>query len=187
MKKRVLTPQKVMEAYIDLASTLGLEQVTFPRLAEKLDIKPPSLYNHFKNLTDLKIYTAIYLNRTLATALKSALLGQTGQTALLTYANVYRDFAIQYSGVYALLNTMPVFNNPELSEANHQNTAILNRLLQTLTPLSTTALLVASRGMRSLLHGYINLNQLGYFRKNDLSADESFNDVILTFLRAIQE
>lgn len=94
MPKRDLTPAKIIATYLTLAAELGLANVTFPRLAERLQIKPPSLYNHFKNLRDLQIHTAIALYDALNQELTQALIGETGASALLIYAQTYRQFAL---------------------------------------------------------------------------------------------
>ena len=53
-QKRNLTKEKIIKAAFILADEIGINQLTFPKLAEKLDIKYPSLYNHFNNMDDLK-------------------------------------------------------------------------------------------------------------------------------------
>ena len=54
-QKRNLTKQKIIEVTFELADEIGLNKVTFQKIAEKLGIKYPSLYNHFKNMENLKL------------------------------------------------------------------------------------------------------------------------------------
>ncbi|MCH4171605.1 MAG: WHG domain-containing protein [Lactobacillus sp.] len=184
MTKRDLSRDKIVTTYIALAQELGLDKVTFPRIAERLAIKPPSLYNHFKNLTDLKIQTAIDLHTKLHERLLDALLGQSGGPALKTYALVYRQFAQDYQSVYELLNTIPNFDSPELTKIGRQNNAIITKIIQSFD-LSEQELIVKNRAFRSLVNGYIVLNQLGYFQKERFDADESFVLMIEEFIQAI--
>lgn len=186
MSKRDLTPKKIIETYMTLAAEIGLAKVTFPRIAERLQIKPPSLYNHFNNLRDLQVQTAIYLHHDLNHMLSTALIGQANEQALLAYAITYRDFARQHAAVYELLNTVPSFNNAELSQAGHDNTNLLSRILQPMVT-GERDLLVASRSLRSLLHGYINLSQLGYFQKDGMTDEESFRAVITSFITQLNQ
>lgn len=53
VQKRNLTKEKIIEASFLLADEIGLNQITFQKIAEKLDIKYPSLYNHFANIEEL--------------------------------------------------------------------------------------------------------------------------------------
>jgi AcrR family transcriptional regulator len=185
MVKRDLTPQKIIATYMTLATELGLTKVTFPRIAERLQIKPPSLYNHFKNLRDLQVQTAIQLHRALNQALTTALVGQAGEAALMTYALTYRQFAQTHAAVYELLNTVPSFHNAALTEAGHENTNLLSKILRPMVR-DDRELLIASRSLRSLMHGYINLSQLGYFQKDVMTADESFQAVVTTYLAQLR-
>lgn len=186
MKRRDLTPEKIILSYIALAEKMGLAQVTFPRLAEALGIKPPSLYNHFKNLTDLKVHTAIFLHEKLHQYLTTQLMGKTKGAALLTYGESYRTFALKYQAVYELLNTIPSFNNDALLLAGRKNTVLLSQLLFSFG-LSEEEVLMESRGFRSLLHGYVSLSQLGYFQNAMLDADESFVAVLVQFVETIEK
>ncbi|STY34716.1 TetR/AcrR family transcriptional regulator [Listeria fleischmannii] len=48
MKKRNITQEKIFQAAILVIETEGLENLSFPLIAQKLEIKTPSMYNHFK-------------------------------------------------------------------------------------------------------------------------------------------
>ena len=55
MAKRNLTKAKILESARNLAEELGVQQLTFQNLAVDLGIKHPSLYNHFKNIAEVKM------------------------------------------------------------------------------------------------------------------------------------
>lgn len=82
MQKRNLTKEKIILAALSLADEIGLNQVTFPKLAEKLGIKYPSLYNHFNNIVDLKIGMTVYLLNDLNSSLMKRLIGKSGDEAI---------------------------------------------------------------------------------------------------------
>ncbi len=48
--------KKIIQAAFSLADEIGRSQVTFTKIAERLGIKYPSLYNHFKNIYDKRKY-----------------------------------------------------------------------------------------------------------------------------------
>ena len=45
----------IIKKAAEMANEIGLEKVTLKLLANQLNIKPPSLYNHIKGLDDLRI------------------------------------------------------------------------------------------------------------------------------------
>ncbi|MFC4770417.1 TetR/AcrR family transcriptional regulator [Enterococcus hermanniensis] len=180
-QKRDLSKEKIINLYIKLTHEIGLNKVSFPRIAEKLEVKTPSLYNHFKNLDDLKIQTAIYLHQELNELLMKELVGKSKGEALLQYALTYRTFSKKFSSVYELLNTIPLMQNTGLSEAGAKSNQVLTKLL-TSFDLSEEKTIVKSRSFRSMLHGYITLNQLGYFQNPRMDDDESFNLMIEEFI-----
>ena len=54
MKKRNLSQEKIIDCFRELAEEMDVQQITFQHLAKRLYIKAPSLYNHFKNIRDVK-------------------------------------------------------------------------------------------------------------------------------------
>ena len=49
-QKRNLNKKKIIEATFLVADEVGIDNITFPKIAERLGIKYPSLYNHFDNI-----------------------------------------------------------------------------------------------------------------------------------------
>ncbi|WP_427814572.1 TetR/AcrR family transcriptional regulator (plasmid) [Enterococcus sp. 22-H-5-01] len=185
-QKRDLSKEKIISLYIQLAQEIGLNKVSFPRIAEKLEVKTPSLYNHFKNLDDLKIQTAIYLHQELNELLMQELVGKSNGQALFQYALTYRAFSKEFFAVYELLNTIPLMQDTKLNEVGAKNNQILTKIL-TSFDLSEEKMIVKSRSFRSMLHGYITLNQLGYFQNPRMDDDQSFNLMIEEFISEISK
>lgn len=55
--------EEIILATLDLASKNGLQSVTMSQISEKLGIKKPSLYNHFKSKEDIVSEMYQYLRR----------------------------------------------------------------------------------------------------------------------------
>ena len=99
-KKRNLTKAKILESARNLAEELGVQQLTFQNLAVDLGIKYPSLYNHFKNIAEVKNALVDLLIQELNDALRRALVGKSGAEAIRIYAETYQQFAFENSAVY---------------------------------------------------------------------------------------
>ena len=99
VQKRNLTKEKIIEAAFLLADEIGLNQITFQKIAEKLDIKYPSLYNHFANIEDLKIKMTIYFLNNLNSTLMERLIGKSGETAIREFGYGYMHWGIEDKSV----------------------------------------------------------------------------------------
>lgn len=174
---RGLSKEKIIQATMTLAEQSSLDKVSFPRLAEYFDVKAPSLYNHFKNMSDVRVSTAIYLHELLNHELTHAMVGLRPDEALRAYAQTYRSFAEQHASVYDLLNQVHELHNQELSEIFSENTRLIRVCLENFEQLDETEVLHRSRMFRSTLHGYVTLSRLGYFQ-NGVDKAASFDYMV---------
>ena len=187
MARIALNQDKIVEATIALAGEIGLENVSFPRLAEHFGIKAPSLYNHFKNMKEVRLATAIHLQKILNRELTQAMIGRTPLEALRAYAVTYRNFSERYAPVYGLVNLIHQTDDPELIQLSIENITMVRRSLENFD-LSAEEVLHMSRRYRSTLHGFTTLSQLGYFQTSEnISRDDSFNYILESFLRELAE
>lgn len=177
MTRIALTQEKIVLATIDLAEKIGLSNVSFPRLAEYFDIKAPSLYNHFKNMEEVRVATAVYVHRILNHELTQSMIAKNPVDALRAYAESYKAFADEYSAVYELINMIRQTKNEELVSLSDENIKLLIRSLENLN-LPKDEILNKSRMFRSSLHGFITLSQLGYFINGAATKEESFDYIV---------
>ncbi len=185
MQKRNLTKERIIRTAFSLADEIGLYQVTFQKIAEKLDIKYPSLYNHFDNMENLKIEMTIYLLKELNFKLMQKLIGKSGEAAIREYAFVYRDFAFENKTAYGLFIDIPSLINEEVTALLRQNLDIIHLVLASYIK-DKTALVHKSRALRSLLHGFVSLYSSGYFH-GEVNLEESFEIMIDDFIYTISK
>lgn len=185
MQKRNLTKEKIIQVAFSLADEIGLNQVTFQKIAEKLGIKYPSLYNHFTNMDNLKVEMTVYLLNELNLKLMKSLIGKSGKDAIREFAYVYKDFAFQNKTAYRLFMSIPSTENPELFRLAKETTGIIRQLLEFYIN-DEIFLVHKSRALRSLLHGFVSLHSFGYFHgKVDL--EESFQCMIDDFILSLSK
>lgn len=178
MARIALNRDKIVQATIQLAGEIGLSNISFPRLAEFFGIKAPSLYNHFKNMEEVRVATAVFLQKELNYELTHAMVGLTPLAALQAYAVSYKKFAEKYEAVYELVNVIHQTNNEELETLARENIRLVRRSLENFE-LSEEENYHISRMFRSTLHGFITLTQLGYFRNSgSISKEESFKYMV---------
>src|SRR5213080_1168673 len=76
----------VVEAAARLVDEEGIEQLSLGRLAERLGVRTPSLYNHVAGLPGLKHDLAIYCTRELLDRLFRATIGKSRAEAIFAFA-----------------------------------------------------------------------------------------------------
>ncbi|AQS11180.1 tetracycline repressor protein class B from transposon Tn10 [Clostridium saccharobutylicum] len=183
VQKRNLTKERIIEAAFLLADEIGLNQITFQKLAKELDIKYPSLYNHFANMDDLKIKMTISLLNDLNSNLMQRLIGKSGEDAIKEFAYAYRDFAFKNKTGYGLYVNVPSTKDEEVKNLSKQTSSIIHKILEYYS-IDNTFVIHKSRAFRSLLHGFVSLSSHGYFQ-NPVNLEDSFKFMIDDFISSI--
>ncbi|WP_127529456.1 TetR/AcrR family transcriptional regulator [Paenibacillus kobensis] len=187
VQKRNLTKDKIISVALELANDIGVKEVTFPKLAEKLEIKYPSLYNHYANADELRDDMATRLFRMLNEEVGPLLIGKTRGAAVKLYANAYRGLSMKYRGSYELLTSIPKKSNEALFEESSKHTAILRQILESFE-LDRATLVHRSRFLRSSIHGFISLNMLGFLQtERGVSTEESFQIMIADIIALCEQ
>ncbi|MEY8445891.1 TetR/AcrR family transcriptional regulator [Enterococcus ratti] len=185
MKKRNLSQEKIIACLRELAEEMDVQQVTFQHLAKHLNVKSPSLYNHFKNIREVKTALTAKLLQELNDELRYSLVGKSGAEALRIYAQIYQSFALANQSVYELLISVPHTKEEILLEGIYETNQIILQLFESfdLTKKEKTH---RSRELRSMIHGYLSLRFLGYFTKeSNVSPEDSYSWMINDFIATL--
>jgi len=178
-RKTGLNRALVVKTAADLVNAEGPESLTLNRLAEKLGIQTPSLYNHIDGLPGLRRELAMLNMRALGERLAEAAIGKSGREALLAVAQAYRAYIKEYPGLY----TLSLQASRNQSAQDPALAAAEDRVVQVgLAVVSSFGLsgedgLHAVRGLRSVVHGFATLEIAGGFGL-PLDCDESFQRLV---------
>jgi AcrR family transcriptional regulator len=176
-----LDSDAVVEAACALVEELGAERLTLQLLAERLGVKPPSLYNHIASLQALREAVAIRTLDRVGEALREAALGRSGEEALRAMATAYRRFAKAKPGQFrAMLEQM--YGEGAVREEGRSILEIFYRALEPygLGKAGTTHF---SRAIRSAIHGFVSLEEIGF--KGKPGAEESFELMVGAFIASL--
>src|SRR6266567_4840535 len=178
-----LDQEAVVEAAAKLVDEEGIEQLSLGRLAERLGIRTPSLYNHVAGLPGLKHDLALYCLRDVLNHLLHSTIGKSRAEAIFAFANAYRAYARKTPGRYALTLQAPDPGDRELQAVAQQ---IIEVALVILEPykLSEEEAIHAIRGLRSIVHGFISLEVAGGFGM-PVDLDASFHWLINLFITGL--
>lgn len=155
-----------------LADLHGFENLNLAVLAERVGVKPPSLYNHIRNLDDLRRLVRITALEVFAKEAGNAAMGRAGRDAMLAMAHALRRFARTRPGLWTALQPAPNPEDPELLEAARKAMQPFEAVLAPLR-LPQDEVIHLLRAYRSLIHGFATLEaQGGFGLPTDL--DQSF-------------
>jgi AcrR family transcriptional regulator len=176
----------VVKAAAELVNTEGIEALTLNRLAGKLGIQTPSLYNHIDGLPGLLREMALLSTRRLGECLANAAIGKSGPAALMDVALAYRTYIKENPGLYlaslrASRNQQPIDHQLETAE---ERVVEIGLAVMTAFGLESEDALHAVRGLRSLVHGFATLELAGGFGL-PLDCDESFRRLINLLIQGL--
>jgi AcrR family transcriptional regulator len=184
MAKRVgIDRDAVVRAAAKIADDEGWDALTLARVATKLRVRSPSLYNHVGGLEALRRELKLLVMRELNTALTRATIGKSREDAVRALAAAYRAFVKRHPGTYAATMVAAPKNDPAVEAA-------AGHLVETcLSVLSGYGLdrregIHAIRAMRSAVHGFAALEIAGGFGI-PLDVDKSFDWLVSSLLKGL--
>ncbi len=184
MAKRVgIDRDAVVHAAAKIADDEGWDALTLARVATKLRVRSPSLYNHVGGLEALRRELKLLVMRELNTALTRATIGKSRDDAVRALAAAYRAFVKRHPGTYAATMVAAPKNDPAVEAAAGH---IVETLLSVLSGygLDRREGIHAIRAMRSAVHGFAALEIAGGFGI-PLDVDKSFDWLVLSLLKGL--
>jgi AcrR family transcriptional regulator len=179
-----LDTTRVVQEAAQIADAEGLHEVTLARVAQALDVRAPSLYNHVEGLPGLLRELTLSSVGELTDALRDAAIGRSGADALRAVGHAYRAYAREHPGRYAATVRSPDPDDPELVTAAARGVDVLVAVLGA-WGFSGDQALQRVRVTRSALHGFVTIEAEGGFGLA-LDLDESFELVLDTVLAGLE-
>jgi len=184
MSHRVgLDQATVVTAAAKVVDEEGIEQLSLGRLAERLGVRTPSLYNHVAGLPGLKHDLALYCLRDVLDCITRATIGKSRAEAIFAFADAYRAYARETPGRYAFTLQAPNPGDQELQAIAQQLVDVLRAVLAPYR-LSEEEAIHAIRSLRSIVHGFISLEMAGGFAM-PVDLDASFNWLINLYIAGL--
>jgi len=178
----------IVRAAAAIADESGLHSVTLATLAQRLNVRSPSLYNHVDGLPGVMAMLTLYGLQELLQALESAArLTKKEDETVFPLADAYAAFALRHPGLYEATQRPQGADHPEAAEASRRIVELVSQLIRQHMPETAddAAVIHAVRGFRSLLHGFTSLSNAGGFGM-PYSKNESFQYMIRAYLAGIR-
>ena len=180
-----LDQASVVEAAVKLIDEEGIEQLSLGRLAERLGVRTPSLYNHVAGLPGLKHDLTLYCLHDLLDLILRSTVGKSRTEAIFALADAYRAYAREAPGRYALTVQAPDPGDQEVQALAQQLVDVVRAVLAPYR-LSEEDAIHAIRGLRSIVHGFISLEVAGGFAM-PVDLDASFHWLINLFIAGLSQ
>ena len=184
MPRQGLTTETVTEAAALLAEEIGCENLTLHKLANRLNIKPASLYTHINGIEQLYVLLSDLALKRLGTAMMDAVKGKKRGEAIRAMSVAYRDYAKQNPEMYRMIMKVPHSHSEQLINAGKNVKAALFELLSQYTA-DQSKIIFFSRYYHSILHGFISLEQAGFF-DDMISVNESLSKIVDNFIEQLE-
>jgi AcrR family transcriptional regulator len=184
MAKRVgIDRDAIVRAAAKIADEDGWDALTLARVAKKLRVRPPSLYNHVGGLEGLRRELRLLVMRELNAALSRATIGKSRDDAVRGLAAAYRAFVKRHRGTYAATMVAAPKADPALEASAGQ---VVETCLSVLSGyrLDRRQGLHAVRAMRSAVHGFAALEIAGGFGI-PLDVDKSFDWLVSALVKGL--
>lgn len=178
------TKEAVIQAASDIADEKGLNNLSLKTVAEKLNIRTPSLYNHINCLDELLRAVAHKGMRQMNERMKQAAIGKTGAVAIKAVSIEYLNYMIEHCGVYETIQWATWHGTEETSAIFDDYLSLLLTLIKScdFNPTHTNEILNMLTG---IIHGYTTL-QLRYAFSNPDKVRSDLCDALDTLLSGIQ-
>ena len=156
MAKQRLNLSRVTAEALALVDRNGYDALTLSNVADGLHVAPSALYTHVDGLDGLRYLVAVAATDNLATEVRNAAIGTSGERALAAMGAAYRHFARDHPGQFASTLHPPRSADGDLATAN-QSIVDVFVLVFGAMGLSPDASNLAARSARSAIHGFLAL------------------------------
>ncbi|WP_353948674.1 WHG domain-containing protein [Sporolactobacillus sp. Y61] len=180
-----LTLQQIIEQAARQVEEDGLHNLTLTALADQLHIKTPSLYNHIKNMSDLKNRLASFSLAQFSEALIRSAMGKARDDALFAISDAYLTFIKTHPNLYWAIIEAPDPSDADFKKHSDRLLAFLFHILEGYA-LSEEDRVHAVRGLRSIIHGFTSL-QLHHGFNMHYDQEKSLKWILSAFLRGLKE
>ena len=174
----------ILKTAADLADAEGIANVTLKALAEKLGVKPPSLYKHINGLEELNKALMLYGWKSLEKKVTRAAVGKSKEDAIRAIFYAYRDYVKEHPGVFEAMQWYNMYQSEENLKATEEIVAVLFQVLSAYD-LQEEQKVHIVRMFRVFLQGFLMVEIHGGFG-NPVSITESFDFSLEILLNGIE-
>ena len=173
MSKKGLTRDLIIDTALTLVDRGGPQACSMRELADALDVKAASLYNHIDGMDDLMGQVGLRAVELRTAAQLKAIEGKTRLDALLALAETYHDFAMAHPHLDRTIMGLQRYLSPVLPQAGKRTMEPILQVLEGYA-LSDDQKIHWQRILRATMHGFCVHEHIGGFSHSPLPVQESY-------------
>ena len=173
MPRQGLDKETVIEQAALLADEVGFSNVTLKLLAERMNVKSPSLYKHIDGLDSLNKELMAYGYKMLEQMIIDKVMGKSGDEAVRALCNAYYELATNRPGLFQAMQNYRRFVDEESKQVTDGIFKVTSRIFA-VYDLDSRQLGHLVRTFRGFLQGFLTLAVNNVFT-DSLDIKESFD------------
>ncbi len=183
MPRAGLSTAAVVDAALAVVDEQGVDALTLAAVAQHTGVAAPSLYKHVAGLGELRTLLAARALDDMADHFTKAVLGRSGDDAVIALLHAYRDYVRRHPARYAAMPLDPL-HDPALAEPG-------GRLLEVVLAavrgygLTGSDAIHAIRCLRAVAHGFSSLEAGGGFGLPE-DLDQTYDHLIAAVLPTLR-
>lgn len=187
MSKNNISDELIIETSAYIANNVGLDNLSLKIIAEELNIKSPSLYNHIRSLDEIKQRLMVYGWKQMEEKMLDSAVGVSGYKALKNMCYAFYDYATNNKGVFTAMLWYNKYENAQKENATTRLFSMLFKVMKSLD-ISDDNINHIIRTLRGFLEGFsllVNNNAFG----NPISIKESFDlslEIIMNGIKSLE-
>lgn len=174
---------QIIDRAIKIMDKKGLAAFQLSDVAHAMDMKTPSLYNHFDGLDGLIRSVQLRTNQLLYEFMKEAAGDLKGQEAFRALCFAYRNFFKKHNGIYETMTIAIDFKDKELLQATFKPVELVTKIINSVHMDADFGVHIM-RFIRCSLHGFVSLEAKGNMILKT-SADESFEVLVDMLIKSV--
>lgn len=179
-----LNQEQITESAKNLIAECGYDKFSMHRLAEKLGVKPASLYAHVKSMKALLTEVGLLVLQEQKEYQFAAIREKHRDEAVMCLAQAYHSYAKAHTELYRFIMQMPIGEEDALKQAA---VAVTEPVMQILAEYSLpdAQKMHWQRILRGVMHGFISQEESGYFSHFPVDVEESYQMAIQCLINGI--
>lgn len=186
MAKKGLSRDLIIDTALRLVEERGPLGLSMRELAEALNVKAASLYNHISGMDDLMGQVGLRATEMRTRAQLEAIAGKTRAEALFALADTYHAFAMAHESLDKVIMGLQRNLSPVLPQAGELT---MKPILQVLGgyALSDDARIHWQRVLRATMHGFCVHEHMGGFSYSPLPVSDSYHMAIRCIAEGLEK
>lgn len=184
MPRKGLTQEYIVQTALELIETFGTHAFSWNKLAQALDVKPASLYNHVQNMDALIHGVGLRIADQIRQAQLDAIQGKRREDAVFSLCLAYRDFTLHHAELYKVVAGMQR-NKSACSQDVYARIIEPIWIVLSEFDLKQKTKMHWQRILRAFMQGFFTYEYTGGFQLFPIEREETYRIAVQSAIQAI--